>query len=219
MIDFYTAATPNGQKISIALEEMNLHYKLVNVDLRAEQQKTAEFLKMNPNGRIPVIVDHDNEDFVLFESGAILVYLADKTAKFFGETEKQRYEILQWIMFQMSGIGPMMGQANVFHRYFPEKIESVIHRYQNEVKRLFGVLNTRLADNEYLVGDYSIADIANWAWVRTHEWSGVEVDDLPHLTRWIDLIAARPAVEKGINIPPRGNAEQIVKSGQAIIQK
>ncbi|HFB64674.1 MAG TPA: glutathione S-transferase family protein [Aeromonadales bacterium] len=219
MIDFYTAATPNGQKISIVLEEMSLPYKLINVDLRAEEQKTAEFLKMNPNGRIPVIVDHDNDDFVLFESGAILVYLAEKTGLFYGQNEKQRYEILQWVMFQMSGIGPMMGQANVFHRYFPEKIEVVINRYQNEVKRLFGVLNSRLTDNEYLVGDYSIADIANWAWVRTHEWSGVETDDLPHLSRWIELIAARPAAEKGINIPPRGNAEQIVKSGQAIIQK
>jgi len=174
---------------------------------------------MNPNGRIPVIVDHDNDDFVLFESGAILVYLAEKTGMFFGKDKNEHYEILQWLMFQMSGIGPMMGQANVFYRYFPEKIDVVINRYQHEVKRLMTVIDGRLQQNEYLVGEYSIADIAHWAWVRTYDWSGVNIDDLEHLQRWLKLIAERPAVIKGLNIPPRGSAEQIVKSGQAIIQK
>ncbi len=219
MIDFYTAATPNGQKISILLEEMAIPYSLKTVDFREQQQKTAEFLRLNPNGRIPVIVDRSNDDFVVFESGAIMIYLAEKHQQFYGNNEKEKYQILQWLMFQMAGIGPMMGQANVFFRYFPEKIEAAIERYQNEVKRLFTVLDGHLEDKQYLVADYSIADIANWAWVRTHEWSGVEIEDLPNLKRWLNEIATRPAVEKGINIPPRGTAEQIVKSGQSIIQK
>jgi glutathione S-transferase len=189
------------------------------VDLREDQQKTPEFLRLNPNGRIPVIVDRDNDDFVVFESGAIMIYLAEKHAQFYGANDKQKYQILQWLMFQMAGIGPMMGQANVFFKYFPEKIESVINRYQNEVKRLFTVLDGHLQDKQYMVGDYSIADMANWAWVRTHEWSGVEIEDLANLNRWVDEIAKRPAVVKGINIPPRGSAEEIVKSGQNLIQK
>ncbi len=219
MIDFYTAPTPNGQKISIALEEMKIPYKLIKINFRENQQKAPDFLKLNPNGRIPVIVDTDNDDFVVFESGAILIYLAEKSGKYFGNNEKQRSQILQWLMFQMAGIGPMMGQANVFFRYFPEKIEAAISRYQNEVNRLFGVLDGHLKDNQYLAGEYSIADMANWAWVRTHQWSGVEIDHLPNLKRWLDLIAARPAAARGIDIPPRGNAEQIVKSGQTMVQK
>jgi len=219
MIDFYTAPTPNGHKVSILLEEMDVPYNLKAIDFREQQQKTPEFLELNPNGRIPVIVDRDNDNFVLFESGAIMIYLAEKHGQFYGKDDKQKYQILQWVMYQMGGIGPMMGQANVFFKYFPEKIQAAIDRYQNEVKRLFTVLDGHLKDNQYLVDDYSIADMANWAWVRTHEWSGVAIDDLPNLQRWVDEIAARPAVVKGINIPLRGTAEQIVKSGQSIIQK
>ncbi len=201
MIDLYTAATPNGHKVSIALEELALPYEIHVLDLGAKQQKEPWFLAINPNGRIPAIVDRDENDFAVFESGAILIYLAEKTGKLMPQDFKERSRVLQWLMFQMGGIGPMMGQANVFFRYFPEKIQPAIDRYQGEVKRLFRVLDSHLAGNAYLAGDYSIADIANWAWVRTHRWSGVEVDDLPHLKRWIDALRARPAVQRGIERP------------------
>src|SRR5882757_7309139 len=171
MIDLYTAATPNGHKISIALEELGMPYTVHAINLLAHEQKQPGFLAMNPNGRIPVIVDRDNGDFAVFESGAILIYLAEKTGKLMPADAKGRSVVLQWLMFQMSGIGPMMGQANVFFRYFPEKIEPAIKRYQNESRRLFEVLETRLAQVPWLAGDYSIADIATWSWVRSHEWS------------------------------------------------
>ena len=202
MIDLYTAATPNGHKVSIALEELGLPYSLRVLDLSANEQKEPWFLAINPNGRIPAIVDHDEGDFAVFESGAILIYLAEKTGRLMPQDAKGRSRVLQWLMFQMGGIGPMMGQANVFFRYFPEKLQPAIDRYQGEVRRLFRVLDGHLARNEYLAGDYSIADIANWAWVRTHRWSGVDVDDLPHLRRWRDQIRLRPAVVRGINNPP-----------------
>ncbi len=202
MIDLYTAATPNGYKISIALEELALPYKLIALDLAKREQKTPGFLAINPNGRIPAIVDRDADDFAVFESGAILIYLAEKTGKLMPPDVKGRSRVLQWLMFQMGGIGPMMGQANVFYRYLPEKIPAAIDRYQGESKRLFRVLDGHLKDNEYLAGDYSIADIANWAWVRTHRWSGVDIGDLPHLRRWRDQIRARPAVQRGIERPP-----------------
>lgn len=201
MIDLYSAATPNGHKISIALEELGLLYNLHVLDLGANEQKQPWFLKINPNGRIPAIIDRDEDDFAVFESGAILIYLAEKTGQLMPSDKKGRSRVLQWLMFQMGGIGPMMGQANVFYRYFPEKIQPAIDRYQGETKRLFRVLDGQLKDHEYLAGDYSIADIANWSWVRTHRWSGVEVDDLPNLKRWIEAIAARPAVQRGIDRP------------------
>ncbi|AOS80903.1 MULTISPECIES: glutathione S-transferase family protein [Hydrogenophaga] len=202
MIDLYTAATPNGHKASIALEELGLPYTLKVLDLTAGDQKRPDFLAINPNGRIPAIVDHDAGGFAVFESGAVLIYLAEKTGRLMPTDVKGRSRVLQWLMFQMGGVGPMMGQANVFFRYFPEKIPAVIDRYQGETKRLFRVLDTHLKDREYLAGDYSIADIANWAWVRTHRWSGVDIDDLPHLKRWRDAIRARPAVQRGIEMPP-----------------
>ena len=202
MIDLYTAATPNGHKISIALEELSLPYTLRVLKLSEGEQKKPEFLAISPNGRIPAIVDRDADDFAIFESGAILVYLAEKTGRLMPTDVKGRSRVLQWLMFQMGGIGPMMGQANVFFRYFPEKIQPAIDRYQRESRRLFGVLDTQLKDHEYLANDaYSIADIANWSWVRTHRWSGVEVDDLPHLKRWLDAIRARPAVQAGLLRP------------------
>jgi GSH-dependent disulfide-bond oxidoreductase len=201
MIDLYTAATPNGHKVSIALEEMGLPYTLKVLNLGAGEQKQADFLAICPNGRIPAIVDHAADGFSVFESGAILVYLAEKTGLFMPSDVQGRSRVMQWLMFQMGGIGPMMGQANVFYRYFPEKIQAAIDRYQGESRRLFTVLDTHLAEHEYLAGDYSIADMANWAWVRTHRWSGVEIDDLPHLKRWRDAIRQRPAVQRGINAP------------------
>ena len=205
MITLHTAATPNGHKVSIALEELGLPYTLKVIDLAAGEQKQPPFLALNPNGRIPVIVDHDGPDggdFTVFESGAILVYLAEKTGRLMPTDARGRSRVMQWLMFQMGGIGPMMGQANVFFRYFPEKIPAAIDRYQGETRRLFGVLDGHLAHNEWLAGDYSIADIANWAWVRTHRWSGVDIDDLPHLKRWRDAIRARPAAQRGIEMPP-----------------
>lgn len=202
MIDLYTAATPNGHKISIALEEMGLPYTLKVLDLSKNAQKEPWFLAINPNGRIPAIVDHAENDLAIFESGAILVYLAEKTGLFLPKDVAGRSRVLQWLMFQMGGVGPMMGQANVFYRYFPEKIQPAIDRYQGESKRLLRVLDTQLAQHEYLAGDYSIADMANFAWARTHRWSGVDIEDLPHLQRWLAQIRQRPAVERGLQAPP-----------------
>jgi len=203
MIDLYTAATPNGYKISVTLEEMGLEYRMHHVRLDQGDQKTPEYLAINPNGRIPTIVDRDNGDFAVFESGAIMIYLAEKTGMLMPTDDRGRSLVIQWLMFQMAGIGPMMGQANVFYRYAPEKIPYAIERYQREVVRLFGVLDKRLATNEYLAGDYSIADIASWCWVRGYSWSGVSIDGLDNLRRWLDTIAARPAVQRGVEIPPR----------------
>lgn len=217
MIELYTAPTPNGWKASIALEEMSLEYKTISVNIMTGDQKTPEFLAINPNGRIPAIVDTDNDNFAIFESGAIMIYLAEKSGMFLPSDIKKRSLVLQWLMFQMGGIGPMMGQANVFFRYFPEKIPAAIERYQSESKRLFTVLNNQLSDNEYLAGDYSIADMANWSWVKTHAWSGVEIDDLPHVKRWLDQINERPAVQKGVLVPGSIDAETLVKGAQEIV--
>ena len=201
MIDLYTAATPNGRKISIALEEMGLPYTVHALSLSRGDQKTPEFLKLNPNGRIPAIVDRDAGDFAVFESGAILVYLAEKTGQFLPADPRGRSVVLQWLMFQMGGVGPMMGQANVFFRYAPEKLPWAIGRYQREVRRLFEVLDGRLADVPYLAGDYSIADMATWPWVVTHDWCDVSVDGLAHLQRWLRDVGERPAVVRGAAVP------------------
>ncbi len=201
MIDLYTAPTPNGWKASVALEELGLPYAVHAIDLAQGEQKSAAFLRLNPNGRIPVIVDRAHGDFAVFESGAILVYLAEQTGRLMPADAKGRSLVMQWLMFQMGGIGPMMGQANVFFRYFPEKIQPAIDRYQNESRRLFEVLDRRLGDSEWLAGDYSIADIANWCWVRTYKWSGVNADGLPHLRRWMDAMKARPACQRGVEVP------------------
>lgn len=202
MIDLYTAETPNGWKISITLEELGLPYTVHALALSKGEQKQPWYLKINPNGRIPAIVDRDNGDFAVFESGAIMIYLAEKTGRLMPQDVKGRSRVIQWLMFQMGGIGPMMGQANVFYRYAPEKIPYAIERYHREVRRLFEVLNTRLADSEYLAGDYSIADIANWSWVQGYEWSGASIDGLEHLKRWLDTVRARPAVQRGRAVPP-----------------
>lgn len=217
MIELYTAATPNGHKVSIALEELGLPYTLKVLDLAAGEQKTPAFLAINPNGRIPAIVDREAGDFAVFESGAILIYLAEKTGRLMPSDVQGRSRVIQWLMFQMGGVGPMMGQANVFFRYFPEKIQAAIDRYQGESKRLLRVLDGQLKDHEYLAGDYSIADIANWAWVRTHRWSGVDVSDLPHLQRWLADIRARPAVQRGIEAPP--SPMNLSKDGDAAAKR
>ena len=219
MIDLYTAATPNGWKASVALEEMGLKYTAHAVNLMKGEQKTPEFLAMNPNGRIPVLVDREADGHVVFESGAIMAYLAEKTGKFLPTDVKRKSQVMQWVMFQMGGIGPMMGQANVFHRYLEEKIPVAIARYQNEVRRLFTVLDGRLEDHEYLVDDYSIADMANWCWVRTYEWSGVSIEGLDNLIRWKNSIEARPAARRGVEVPNKIDREALIKGAKNVVTK
>jgi len=206
MIELFTANTPNGHKVSIALEEMGLPYTFRSLKLMQLEQKQDWFLKINPNGRIPAIIDHacdgiEGNDFTVFESGAILVYLAEKTGLFMPKDVQGRSLVMQWLMFQMGGVGPMQGQANVWFRYMPEKIPLAIDRYHNETRRLYEVLEMQLARTEYLAGDYSIADMATWPWVRIHGWAGVSVDGLPNLRRWLDAIRARDAVQRGIAVP------------------
>jgi len=201
MIELYTAPTPNGYKASIALEEMALPYKVHVIDLREGDQHRPAYLKICPNGRIPAIVDKDEGDFPVFESGAVLLYLAEKCGKFVPADARGRSQVIQWLMFQMGGIGPMMGQANVFYRYFPEKIQPAIDRYQREGRRLFEVLDARLGESEFLAGDYSIADMATWPWVRTYNWSGIDIEGLDNLTRWLGAVAGRPGVQRGIRVP------------------
>jgi len=206
MIDLYTAATPNGWKASVVLEELQLPYDVKRIKILEGEQRTPEFLTINPNGRIPAIVDREEDDFAVFESGAILLYLAHKTGRLLPSDARGASLVTQWLMFQMAGLGPMMGQANVYFRYSETKIQSAIDRYQNESKRLLTVLDTRLADNEYLAGEFSIADIANWCWARTHNWSGIDVSDLPNLQRWLDLLAERPGCQKGVVVPEDVNS-------------
>ncbi|WP_372778170.1 glutathione S-transferase family protein [Litorivivens sp.] len=201
MIELYTAATPNGWKASIALEELGLPYELKAIALDKNEQKTPEFLAINPNGRIPAIIDRD-ADITVFESGAILQYLAEKTGKLMPTDPKGKYSVIQWLMFQMGGVGPMQGQANVFYRYFPEKIQPAIDRYQHETRRLYEVLDGRLKGRDWLADDYSIADIANFTWVHVHFWAGVEVEGLDNLQAWMERMRVRPAVQKGLNVPP-----------------
>ena len=218
-IDLYTAATPNGYKISIALEELGLKYKVFPVNLGAGEQKKEKFLKMNPNGRIPVIIDHDNDKFSVFESGAILIYLAEKTGKLLPIDKKKRSETMQWLMFQMGGVGPMQGQANVFYRYFSEKIPKAIQRYQNECRRLYEVLDHHLQDREWLCEEFSVADIATWPWVRIHWWSGIDIDGLDNLQAWMDRMEIRPSCVRGIKIPPRADSKETVKNAKSMIQE
>jgi len=219
MIDLYTAATPNGWKASVALEEMGLEYTTHAVNLMNGDQKTPEFLAMNPNGRIPVIVDREAQGHVVFESGAIMIYLAEKTGLFLPSDAKRKSQVIQWLMFQMGGVGPMMGQANVFHRYLEEKIPVAIARYQNEVRRLFTVLDGHLENREFLVDEYSIADMANWCWVRTYEWSGVSIEGLDNLIRWKNSIEARPAARRGVEVPNKIDKEALLKGAKNVVTK
>ncbi|MEN8723423.1 MAG: glutathione S-transferase N-terminal domain-containing protein [Alphaproteobacteria bacterium] len=202
MIDLYTAPTPNGWKASCTLEELGLPYNAHLVNLSEGDQKKPDFLAVNPNGRIPAIIDRDAGDQRVFESGAIMIYLAEKAGKLLPTSGPARVETLGWLMFQMGGVGPMMGQANVFYRYFPERIQPAIDRYQNESRRLFEVLDGRLGETEWLAGEeFTIADIANWCWSRTYKWSGVSIDGLDNLQRWHNAMKARPACRKGVEVP------------------
>jgi GST-like protein len=203
MIDLYTWPTPNGHKIHIALEELGLPYNVHPVDIGEGDQFKPEFLKISPNNRIPAIVDQDGpkgRPLALFESGAILIYLAEKTGRLLAAKGNARYIAVQWLMFQMGGIGPMLGQAHHFRSYAPEKIPYAIERYTNEAKRLYGVADRRLGEVEYLAGEYGIADIAAFPWLRYWEKQGVTLSDYPNVARWLAAIEKRPAVERALNI-------------------
>ena len=213
--DLYTSATPNGYKVSIMLEELKLKYKVHKIDLGKQTQKEEWFLKLNPNGRIPVLKDNENNK-VIFESGAILYYLAIKYNKFF--FEEKRTEIMQWLMFQMSAIGPMQGQANVFFRYMDEKIPAAISRYQNECRRLYEVLDIQLQDNKWICEEYSIADIATWPWIKIYFWAGIDISNLDNLSRWMDQMERRKACKAGILVPKRESSKKVVKNVKNILQ-
>ncbi|WP_050477282.1 glutathione binding-like protein [Herbaspirillum rhizosphaerae] len=204
MIDVYSWATPNGHKVHIMLEECGLDYRAHAIDIGAGDQFTDEFLKISPNNKIPAIVDTDGPDgkpISMFESGAILIYIAGKTGKFLGTTDREKFNILQWVMFQMGGLGPMLGQAHHFRIYAPEKIEYAVNRYTNEARRLYGVLDKQLSKTAYLAGDeYTIADIACFPWTRSWKNQGIELSDFPHVQRWFDAINARPAVQRGVTV-------------------
>ena len=204
MIDVYSWATPNGHKIHIMLEEVGLEYKAIPIDIGAGDQFTPDFLAISPNNKIPAIIDSDGPDdkpLALFESGAILFYLAEKTGKFLPLDPVGRYTTMQWLMFQMGGVGPMLGQAHHFRIYAPEKIEYAVNRYSNEAKRLYGVMDKQLGVTRYLAGnDYSIADIATFPWTRSWKNQGIELDEFPNVKRWFDEISARPAVIRGVEV-------------------
>jgi len=203
MIQLYTWGTPNGKKASIMLEEVGLPYEVHPINLQKGEQKTPEYLAVNPNNKIPSIVDTDGpggRPFKLIESGAILMYLAEKTNKLWPQDMRQRYEVIQWLMFQMGGVGPMFGQANFFFR-LAEKVPYAIDRYHNEALRLYRVLDKELGQREYLAGEYSIADVATYPWVWRHEMHHVKLEEFVHVKRWFDAISARPAVKRGMEIP------------------
>lgn len=204
MIEVYSWATPNGHKVHIMMEECNLAYRAIPVNIGTGDQFAPEFLRISPNNKIPAIIDPngpDGQPISLFESGAILLYLASKTGKFLPASTRGKYEVLEWLMFQMASVGPMLGQAHHFRIYAPEKIEYAINRYTNEAKRIYGVMDKRLAQSKYLAGDeYTIADIAVFPWLRSWKNQGIDWADYPHLKGWFDEIAARPAVQRGVEV-------------------
>jgi len=226
MIHLYTSATPNGHKVSCLLEALQMPYEVHSVNLGNGDQHKPDFLEISPNGRIPAIVDTDN-DLSIFESGAIMLYLADKAGELIPKDVVGRAKVTEWLMFQMGGIGPMMGQANVFFRYFPEKFQPVIDRYQNESRRLFEVLDKQLSKDEWIAGEYSIADIANWCWVRTHNWSGVSIEGLEYLDSWKNKMYEQPGMLKGIKVPfdresilkNDKDKEEFIKNAQKMVKK
>ncbi|MFY7941428.1 MAG: glutathione binding-like protein [Burkholderiaceae bacterium] len=229
MIEVYSWATPNGHKVHIMLEECGLPYRVHAVDIGAGQQFEPDFLAISPNNKIPAIKDSDGPDgqpMSLFESGAILLYLAGKTGRFLPNSTRGRYEVLQWLMFQMGGVGPMLGQAHHFRIYAPEKIEYAVNRYTNEAKRLYGVMNKQLAKQKYMAGsEYSIADMAIFPWLRSWKNQGIDWNDFPHLKGWFDEISARPAVQRGVEVlatlrkPITGEKEREVLFGSQQYQR
>lgn len=200
MIDLYTFTTPNGRKASVMLEEIELPYNVHKIDITTQQQFTPEYIAINPNSKIPAIVDQET-GIKVFESGAILIYLAEKTGKLLPTEQKSRFQVLQWLMFQMGGVGPMFGQLNHFKRFAPEKLPYAIERYEKETLRIYGVLDKQLQSNEFICGDYSIADIATYPWVAIYEFQGLTLDNYPNLKRWVDMVQQRPAVQRGMQVP------------------
>jgi GSH-dependent disulfide-bond oxidoreductase len=204
MIDLYTWPTPNGHKIHIMLEECKLAYAVHAVDISAGDQFKPDFLKISPNNKIPAILDHDGiggKPYSVFESGAILLYLASKTGKFLGKSDRAKFDTMQWLMFQMGGVGPMLGQTHHFRLYAPEKVEYAINRYTNETKRLYGVINKRLESNSFIAGkEYTIADMATWPWIRSWKNQGVELSDFPAVKEWFEKIEVRPAVKRAVTV-------------------
>ncbi len=207
MIDLYSWSTPNGRKVSIMLEEVGLPFEVHPIDITADDQFKPDFLAISPNNKIPAIVDRDN-GYTMFESGAILVYLAEKTGKLMPADPPARMDVMQWLMFQMGGVGPMFGQTHHFHRFAKEKIPYAVNRYVGETRRLYGVMDKRLGESAFLAGnDYSIADVATWPWVSRFEWHALDNDNLdgfPNVKRWYSEIAARPGVQRGYDVPARG---------------
>ena len=214
MIELFTAPTPNGMKIMIALQEMEIEHKITPINLQENEQKQDWYTKLNPNGRVPTIIDHDNGDFPVFESGAILIYLAEKTGKFLPKDVKGRSTVIQWLMWQMGGLGPMMGQANVFFRYAPEKMPWAIDRYHRESRRLLEILDKQLKTHEWVAGDYSIADMACYPWARGAGWGGINVEGLDSLARWTKAMEERPAVKRASPQRPPGAAPQQMSKEQ-----
>ena len=205
MIELHTWSTPNGRKVSIMLEELGLPYSVHPVNIGKDEQFRPEYIKINPNGKIPSIVDPagpGGKPIAMMESGAILIYLAQKTGKLLPKDARAQYDAHQWLMFQMGGVGPMFGQTHHFLRAAKEQVPYAIERYSKETRRLYGVLNERLKSVDYLAGEYSIADIATYPWVSRHEWHKVDLNDFAHVKRWFDAISARPAVKKGMDVPP-----------------
>lgn len=200
MIDLYTFTTPNGRKASVMLEEVGLPYNVHKIDITKNEQFTPEYVAINPNSKIPAIIDQDT-DITIFESGAILIYLAEKTGKLLPTDQKGRFQVLEWLMLQMGSVGPMFGQLNHFKRYAPEKIPYAIKRYEKETLRLYGVLDRQLANYEFLCNNYSIADIATYPWVAIYEMQGLTLDEHPNLKRWVETLHQRPAVERGMQVP------------------
>lgn len=200
MIDLYTWATPNGRKVSIMLEELGLPYRVFPVDIGNGEQHDPEFERISPNNKIPAIVDREH-DFHMMESGAILMYLANKTGRFMPHSGEAYWRVMEWLMFQMGNVGPFLGQTHHFVKFNPEKSEYARQRYLNENRRLYKVLDTRLAEHEYLAGEYSVADIATWPWISRYEWQTMDMDDYPNLKRWYRTIADRPAVVRGYHVP------------------
>jgi GST-like protein len=204
MIDLYTWTTPNGRKVSIVLEELGLPYRVHPIDIGKGDQFKPEYVAINPNSKIPAIVDSEGPDRApirMMESGAILIYLADKTGKLLPQSGAVRYATLEWLMFQMGGVGPIFGQVHHFLRAAKEPVPYAIERYTKETRRLYGVLNAHLAREQYLAGDYSIADIATCPWVARHEWHKTDLNEFPHVKRWFDAISSRPAVQRGMKVP------------------
>ena len=217
MYKLYTAPTPNGWKVAMALEELKAKYETLLIDLQAGEQHTNWFLQINPNGRIPVLKKMGEDSVAIFDSNAILIYLAEKFGKLLPYNEPERTVVFQWLMFQASGIGPMQGQAVVFERYFPESIPAARKRYHNETRRLYEVLDVRLSHSDWLAKDFSIADIANWSWIRSHKWARISTDGLENLERWMEKMRMRPACERGLNIPPSpGKADKVKSFGSAM---